>query len=96
MGLEHRLRYGGRLAFSRQMPCAIWAVLYLLLKSQASSEGKTGHGFPALLLQHVKSHVRDATLPRLQHIQGIGLEDMAQKQMYVSGPAQHLQSENPA
>jgi len=70
------------------MLCAIWAVLYLLLKSQALSEGKTGHGFPALLLQHVKSHTRDATLPWLQCTQGIGLEDTAQKHTYVSGPAQ--------
>lgn len=94
--MEHHLLHGGRLAFSRQMPCAIWAVLYLLLTSHASSEGKTSHSFPALLLQRVKSHMCDAILPWLQHAQGIGLEEVAQKQTYVSGPAQRLQSDHPA
>lgn len=96
MGLEHRLQYGGHLAFSRQVPCAIWAVLYLLLKSQASAEGKTGHDFPALLLKHVKSPMCDAILPWLQHTQGIGLEGMAQNQPSISPLAQRLQSDNPA
>lgn len=40
-------------------------VLYLLLGSQASPEGRADYGFPALLLQHIKSYMCDVALPWL-------------------------------
>lgn len=99
IGLEHCLQFGSHLVFSHQVPCAVQAVLNLLFKTQASSEGKQRQGKARLscaLAAHVKSYTYDATLQQLQHTQGTGLEDMAQKQMHISEPDQHLQSANAA
>lgn len=55
----------GSLHAQFQMPSATGPVLYLVLRSQALPGGMAGHGFPALLLQHIKSYLCDVALPWL-------------------------------
>lgn len=46
-------------------------------------------------LQHIKSHMRGNSSAWIQQAQGIEPEELAQTKMYISGPGQQLQPDNP-
>lgn len=84
MGLEHCLWCGGHLVFSRQMPCTIWAVLYLLLRSQSSFEGMTNHGFLALCC-NMLNPTCDAILPCHSTPKALGLKTLHERKCMSLG-----------